>query len=198
MPVKRQISARHGVYFITFTCYRWKYLLSLTNAYDLIYFWFDHLKNQGHYIIGYVIMPNHIHILIAFRDTGQSINIIVGNGKRFIAYGIIKRLREQENPLLSALAEAVKNIDKKRNKKHEVWERSFDWKECRSDQFIQQKLNYMHQNPCKGKWALAASPVEYPHSSLLYYSTGEQGIYPVFNYQQVADVNLTEWVVTNR
>jgi hypothetical protein len=29
-------------------------------------------------------MPDHIHALIAFRNTGQSINTIVGNGKRFI------------------------------------------------------------------------------------------------------------------
>ena len=35
-------------------------------------------------------MPNHLHALIAFRNTGQSINTIVGNGKRFMAYEIIR------------------------------------------------------------------------------------------------------------
>jgi len=53
-----------------------------------VYNWFDHLKGKGHFISGYVIMPNHIHTLIAFRNTGQAINTIVGNGKRFIAYEI--------------------------------------------------------------------------------------------------------------
>lgn len=35
-------------------------------------------------------MPNHIHALISFAETGQRINTIIGNGKRFMAYEIIK------------------------------------------------------------------------------------------------------------
>ncbi|MGH2553046.1 MAG: transposase, partial [Chitinophagaceae bacterium] len=69
MPVKRKITEPDGVYFITFTCHQWKPLIKLTNSYDLIYKWFDHLKSKGHYITGYVIMPNHVHALIAFRNT---------------------------------------------------------------------------------------------------------------------------------
>ena len=38
-----------------------------------------------------VIMPNHLQALIAFRNTGQLINTIVRNGKRFMAYEIVKR-----------------------------------------------------------------------------------------------------------
>jgi REP element-mobilizing transposase RayT len=91
MPVKRQITEPDGVYFITFTCHQWLPLLAKTNSYDLVYNWFDHLKSKGHYINGFVLMPNHVHALIAFRNTGQSINTIVGNGKRFIAYEIINR-----------------------------------------------------------------------------------------------------------
>lgn len=66
-----------------------------TNSYDLIYNWFDHLKSKGNYITGYMIMPNKVHALIGFRNTGQSINTVVGNGKRFIAYEIIKRRKKQ-------------------------------------------------------------------------------------------------------
>ena len=52
-----------------------------------------HLKSKGHKIIGYVIMPNHVHVLIDFIKTHQSINMIIGNGKRFMAFGIVKRLK---------------------------------------------------------------------------------------------------------
>jgi hypothetical protein len=41
---------------------------------------------------------------------------------------------------------------------HEVFEASFDIKECDSFEFIKQKLNYMHFNPCAGKWNLADMP----------------------------------------
>lgn len=137
-------------------------------------------------------MPNHVHALIAFRNTGQLINTIVGNGKRFIAYEIIKRLTEQrDEKLLHRLHLSVEAKDKERNKKHEVWEDSFDWKECRTNKYMQQKLDYMHENPCKGKWNLATAPVEYAHSSAFFYITGEQGGYTVLNYCELADINLT-------
>ena len=57
---------------------------------------------------------------------------------------------------------------------------------------MRQKLVYMHENSCKDKWNLAVAPVDYKHSSAKYYITGEQGIYKVFNYCGLADINLTE------
>ena len=155
MPVKRKITEPDGVYFITITCHQWLPLIEKTNGYDLVYNWFDHLKGKGHYINGYVVMPNHLHALIAFRNTSQSINTIVGNGKRFMAYEIIKRLEQQkETELLQRLNLSVEAKDRERNKKHEVWEDSFDWKECRTHKFMKQKIDYMHNNPCRvsGIW----------------------------------------------
>jgi len=198
MPVKRQITEPDGVFFITFTCIQWLPLIAQTSSYDLVYNWFNHLKSKGHFIAGYVIMPNHVHALIAFRNTGQTINTIIGNGKRFMAYEIVKRLREQnDEKLLQRLHILVEAKDRERNKKHEVWEDSFDWKECRTNEYMLQKLNYMHDNPCKGKWSLAAAPVEYEHSSAKYYITGEQGTYDVLNYCELADINLTVPLVKN-
>ena len=91
MPVKTEIPFDHGHFFITFTCYNWLQLIGITNSYDLVYNWFDVLKLKGHFITGYVIMPNHMHATIAFRKTNKSINKIIGDGKRFIGYEIIKR-----------------------------------------------------------------------------------------------------------
>ncbi len=41
------------------------------------------------------------------------------------------------------------------------------------------ELNYMHDNPCSGKWNLCNSPIDYLHSSAKYYLTGEDGFYVV-------------------
>ncbi len=62
-------------------------------------------------------MPNHVNALISFVATEQSINTIIGNGKRFMAYEIIKRLQAKgENDLLLTLQN---NVEEKRkaNKK---------------------------------------------------------------------------------
>ena len=192
MPVKREIQNNNGHYFITFTCHKWLSLISITDSYDLLYSWFNYLTHEGHFITGYVIMPNHVHAIIAFRHTTKSLNKIIGDGKRFIGYEIINRLKKMERPdLLKILEQGVNKSDKARGKLHEIWEDSFDWKECIGDAFTWQKLHYMHNNPCSGVWNLAANPVAYEHSSALFYHTGQQGRFPVFNFQQLKNINLT-------
>ena len=62
----------------------------------------------------------------------------------------------------------------------------------RSDAFIDQKLEYMHKNPCSGKWNLALSPVAYVHSSAQYYTEGVNGIYTVTNFKELEDINFTK------
>ncbi|MBL7860685.1 MAG: hypothetical protein JNJ65_05935 [Cyclobacteriaceae bacterium] len=196
MSTKRKIAESEGIYFVTITCHEWLPLFELTKGYDLVYKWFDYLKQEGHYITGYVIMPNHLHALIAFAHSDKSINSIVGDGKRFMAYEIVKRLKAypQVN-VLNKLTEAVSNRESRRGKLHEVFQPSFDWKECRSTKFINQKLGYMHDNPCRGKWNLVANPVEYEHSSAHFYLTGEQGVFEVFLCGQLEDVDLSKAIV---
>ena len=180
MPVLQTIPFNEGTFFITFTCYEWLPLIHKTDGYDIVYKWFDHLRSKGHKINGFVIMPNHVHALITFVSVGQTINTIVGNGKRFMAYEIIKRLEaNKEINLLSTLQENVEAARRVNKKKHEVWKLSFDWKVCNSKVFIKQKLNYMHDNPCSGKWNLCKSPIDYLHGSAKYYLSGEDGFYVV-------------------
>lgn len=189
MPVKQTIPYSSGTFFITFTCFQWLPLIEKTNGYDLIYNWFDILKSNGHFINGFVIMPNHIHIIISFVNTDQSINTIIGNGKRFIAYKIIERLEQAgEDQLLNFLSSHVESKRKNNNKQHNVWELSFDWKECNNPHFINQKLEYIHYNPCSGKWKLCTDPADYPHSSAKYYFDGMHAAYPVTHFMEMEDV----------
>jgi hypothetical protein len=54
------------------------------------------------------------------------------------------------------------------------------------------KLDYIHDNPCKGVWNLAMNAIDYPHSSAKYYQTGEQGIYAITSYTYLEDIDLTK------
>ena len=110
-----------------------------------------------------------------------------------MAYEIIKRLEtNKELALLQILSNNIE-VSRRNNKKlHEVWELSFDWKDCRSNKFIYQKLDYMHNNPCVGKRLLCANPLEYLHSSARFYITGEPGIYPVTNFMEMEDVSFND------
>jgi len=190
MSVRRKITEINGVYFITFTSARWLPLFAMTNGYHAVYKWFDYLKQQGHYVVGYVIMPSHVHVLLAFSSSKKSINTIIGNGKRFMAYELVKLLKAQNRvDILEKLKGWVIEMEKFKNKQHEVFEPSFDRKECYSISFMKQKVNYIHNNPCKE--GLAKLPEDYKHSSAKYYYTGEQGVYPVITYMELQDIDLT-------
>jgi REP element-mobilizing transposase RayT len=118
MPVRKEIAQKDGVYFITFTCTNWLPLLHICNGYDVVYKWFGYLKTGGHYIIGYIIMPNHVHALVACKNTGKSINTIVANGKRFAAYKLVKRLEEGKKSLiLEELQKGLNNTERREGKK---------------------------------------------------------------------------------
>jgi hypothetical protein len=102
-----------------------------------------------------------------------------------MAYDIADRLiKTGQEEIIARLRKDVRAKDKDRGKIHEVWKDSFDVKECRTEEFIMQKLNYIHNNPCSGKWKLGVDPIHYLHSSASFYISGKKGIYEVRDYRE--------------
>ena len=179
-------------YFCTFTCYDWLPLFELTDFYGWIYKWFDLLKSKDNHILGYVIMPNHLHLLLTIPGNSDTIDKVIGEGKRFMAYEIVKRLKHKKmDGILQTLSGGVTEFQMKRGYKHKVFEDSFDGKLCYTAEFIQQKLNYIHSNPLSERWQLAKLPEEYVHSSAKYYSDGG-GIYPVTHYAEFYSIPIAK------
>ena len=187
MPVRFQHDRQsNAIYFVTFTCHKWRNLFSLTEAYNAAYKWFDSLNENKHRVIGYVMMPHHVHALIYFSEMKKSLNTIIGNAKRFIAYEIIKRLEEQKNlALLEELYAGVKEKERKKGQRHKVFEDSFDAKECYSNKFVYQKLEYMHKNPVSKKWQLVNDFTDYLHSSASFYEKGLHHYDNLFHLNEV-------------
>jgi len=187
MAVKRTHLQTNTSYFVTFTCYKWLPLIEKTNLYDDIYNWFDLLKKDGNHILGYVVMSNHLHVLIKLGQHSKPINTLIAEGKRFRGYEIVKRLKELKlDELLNQLSDGVSDVERKKGSKHKVFEVSFDCKECYTCEFVQQKLDYMLHNPVKA--GLVKRREDYLHSSAKYYEAGGQGVYRVTNYLEFYDV----------
>ncbi len=175
MSIKHAQSEKDQTYFCTFTCLEWMPLFEVTDLYDEIYKWFDIFIKNGHQICSFVIMPNHLHLIMHLAEDKNTINTILSNGKRFLAYEIVKRLAEtKREDILQILASHVTLSEKKRNKKHRVFEISSDIKPCYTERFLLQKLEYIHANPISGKWQLADSAEKYPHSSAAFYELNQE------------------------
>lgn len=173
MSVKYKHFDVYSMYFCTFTCYEWIHLFELTNSYDIVYNWFNLLKQEKLEVLGYVIMPNHVHCILYFPEAGFSLSKILSNGKRFMAYEIINRLENaNDNHTLQNLQDALTERERSKKQLHKVFTASFDAKAIFSEKFLIQKLNYIHMNPVSGKWTLAKDFVSYEHSSASFYEEG--------------------------
>ena len=129
-------------------------------------------------------MPNHLHGLLYFPQMPKSLNTIIANAKRFIAYEMIKRLEgAKEEKLLALLRNGVKDREKKKGQVHKVFEDSFDAKQCYNKDFLFEKLNYIHHNPVSKKWSLGSDFVEYEYSSASFYESG------IMRYENKVHVN---------
>ena len=53
-----------------------------------------------------------------------------------------------------------------------MFEDSFNARECYSNKFVYQKLDYMHKNPVSKKWQLVNEFTDYLHSSAAFYEKG--------------------------
>jgi len=181
MTVKHKHPDIYPMYFCSFTCHRWINLFEITNSYDCVYKWFAYLKTKNIDVIAYVIMPNHLHCILYFQEIPFNLNKVIGNAKRFMAYEIIKRLDELNQPdLLTLLNEDVNEREAVKGQKHKAFEKSFDAKAVFTDHFLQQKMDYIHFNPVRGKWNLAEDYTRYKHSSASFYERGE-----VFHFEPV-------------
>ena len=171
MAIKLKHSNTYSTYFITFTCVEWIPLIEMTNTYDMVYKWLGILKKEYNAdVVAYVIMPNHLHVILHFHNESFDLNKIIANGKRFIAYEIVNRLEADGNAtMLGRLQSLVTEREKKKAQLHKIFKDSFDAKAIFTQPFLLQKINYIHNNPVTGKWMLAKDFVEYEHSSASFY-----------------------------
>ncbi len=200
MSVRTQHGNEPTLYYITYTCYNWLHLFSIANAYDLIYKWFDYLKDSAQIkVTAYVIMPNHVHVILFFPAENYNLNTIISNAKRFMAYEIVNRLKQlNENNILQQLEGSLSEREKKkgqegslseREKKkgqlHKVFKDSFDAKPIYTRQFLLQKIQYIHLNPVRGKWKLVNDWREYEHSSASFYELNKIMHYQPLHYDEL-------------
>jgi len=161
-------------YFVTFTCYKWLSLFEITDTYSEVYKWFKLIENKGARVVGFVIMPNHVHCLIYISSGGEHLNRLVANGKRFMAYEIVEKLKRlNREDILSLLRLGVQDNERRKGKKHKVFRLSFDSKICEDDEMTASLLHYMHANPMNGKWNLVKDYLDYEHSSARFYEKEE-------------------------
>jgi len=117
-------------------------------------------------------MTNHIH-LIAKASQKQTLPDILRDFKGFTAKQILKAIKE--NPRKTRKSSMLEQFEKaglktSNVKKYQFWQHDNHPIELWSNHIIDQKLNYIHQNPVKAN--LTAHAEDYPFSSAIDYAGG--------------------------
>ncbi|MCF6360838.1 MAG: hypothetical protein L3J29_08770 [Cyclobacteriaceae bacterium] len=117
MATKAIHNLTHSFYFVTITCFKWLSLFETSKIYGYFPKWIDQMNKRGVTISGYVIMPNHLHLLVFLRPQCTNLNVLIGNSKRFLAYEIVKRLKEAgQKKTLDILTNGVMPEEQKKGK----------------------------------------------------------------------------------
>ncbi len=120
-------------------------------------------------LLGYVIMPDHIHLII-WPFGRSTVSDIMRDYKTFTSKRIIRQARvENIRDWLTAFEQAGAETDRSENK---VWQDSYWDENVYTERFLRQKLNYVHRNPLRA--GLVERPVDYPYSSYRNYQLGEE------------------------
>jgi putative transposase len=152
--------------FFTATILEWKHLLKEDAYKDIILNSLLFLKKEGGIVVnGFVIMPNHTHLLWQIGEGFKRDNIQM-RFLKFTAQQMKFRLTDTKDLRLSEFLVNAKD------RKHQFWERNSLSIDLWTQTVFEQKLEYIHNNPVQDKWQLAKYPEDYKYSSANFYETG--------------------------
>jgi putative transposase len=168
---------------ITGTVHQWQPALLCAEVLDIFYDEYNQLSETYEIkTIGYVIMPEHFHVL-TFSTRGENIRIFLQSLRRRIS-GKVRHLliEKQASPIIGEFESHGVEIARFYSKTARKSEFRF-WKEkprvfpMNHVDAIIKKLNYIHQNPVRR--SLVADAADWEHSSVHYYVSGKRGRIPI-------------------
>jgi REP element-mobilizing transposase RayT len=164
--------------FFTATILSWKKLLQPDKYKQIIADSLNFLVQDGRvWVYGFVIMPNHIHVLWRMRKPHLRENV-QRDFLKFTAQKIKIDLHKNYQEVLVHL-KSTQN-----DRLYQIWERNPLSIYCYSIETVEQKLNYIHQNPVNTKWNLADIPENYHYSSARYYFCNQDDFQFITHYRE--------------
>jgi putative transposase len=151
------------VYFWTITINKWQHLLKPDVNKMIIINSLQWLVQSGLVkIYGYVIMPNHIHLMWEqLKMNGKESP--KNSFEKFTAKTLVNNMKAVQDPALKNYA--VTAVDRQYN----IWLRDPLAIRIFNREMAAQKLDYMHLNPMQPHWLLCNNPADYGFSSAGFY-----------------------------
>jgi putative transposase len=177
MDIQHRINGK--VYFITTTVVDWIDIFTRPVYKHIILESLTYCQNEkGMEIYAWVLMSNHLHMLVGVNE-GIEVSDIMRDFKKFTSKQIIQTLQQEITEsrrewMLDRFEFSGRNDKKIKN--FRFWQEGTDIQEVFLNDYFEQKLNYIHQNPVNAEIVNEAH--EYRYSSAIDYAGGK-GLVPV-------------------
>ena len=156
----------HYIQFFTATNLWWKKLLKPDKYKQIIVDSLAFLvENNRVKVYGFVIMPNHIHVVWKINENHKREDV-QRDFLKFTAQQIKQDLEVNHPAVLPHFEVNLKD------RKYQFWERNPLSVDLYSRKVVHQKLVYIHNNPLQDKWQLVERPEDYWFSSYRFYEFG--------------------------
>lgn len=164
--------------FVTFSCYRRYRLLCKPLVIRSFLDELRQIRERGIRILGYVVMPEHVHLVLSppggiqlgreigvlkSRSARRMLPLLEGNSNQPIDQ-LYRFKSSGESQDISALEMEAQNGELKRS----FWHRRCYDHNCRNLESVREKIEYCHKNPVTR--SLVAEPGDYPWSSYRWYA----------------------------
>ncbi len=148
-----------NLYFTTATILEWKHLLKEGNMKDVVIESLRFLVKENRAVVyGFVIMPNHIHLVWHIPEP-HTLTEVKAALLSYTAHRFKKALQLKSPQELEQYRVDLKD------RVYQFWKRDALSVAIFHDAVFWQKMEYLHWNPCAERWKLAAEPKLYKHSS---------------------------------
>ncbi len=174
MSSKYQITDPDGIYFLTSTIVDWvdvftrpQYKIILVDSLNYS------ILNKGLVLYAYVLMSNHLHMIASAR-TGFNLSDILRDFKKFTSKRIISSIKKEPSEsrrkwLLNIFCSHGKHNPNNWN--YQFWQQSNHAVLLDSNRMIDQRLDYIHNNPVKS--LIVDQSENYIYSSAIDYCGGK-------------------------
>lgn len=165
------IREQSKAHFITTTVVDWIDVFSRKNYRNCVIESLDYcIKNKGMILYGYVIMSNHVHMII--QSNNAELSNLIRDFKKFTAKTILNKIQNEPESRRMWMLERFKLAKEShsRNKNYQFWQYGNHAEEICTEHFLWSKLNYIYMNPVRA--GIVSNIEDYIYSSASNYVNG--------------------------
>jgi len=166
-----KIRNQQGLHFITFAVVDWVDIFSRQQYRDILVDSLEFcIKQKGLRLFAWLIMSNHVHF-IASANEENKLSDILRDFKKFTSVKIMEAIRNNPHESRKDWMLAIFKLRGKeniRNITNQFWQQDNQPKELTDNLMINQKLDYLHNNPVVA--GIVENAEDYLYSSARDYS----------------------------